>query len=135
MQVREDVMRGLLLGCVVFVAMSLTGFTSRGEAATEAVTFPVELRDTWDPTRPCDRDEVTDSDSRFTVMRDQRLNYEEIEDIVSVELLTTSPMAWRIVTTSNVGPPGLALPSIYVLRDDHLVTTDGSNAHTYLRCK
>lgn len=103
--------------------------------AQEHTTFPVELRSFWEPSLPCDTGEMSDRDSRFEITATQRLNYEEIEDVVSVELLTQSPHTWRIVTTSNVGPPDLQQPRIYVLQVNHLAVSDGQSARLYSRCK
>lgn len=111
----------LLLGCPAF--------------AQEPQSFPEELRSFWEPSLPCDGRETSDRDSRFQITATQRLNYEEIEDVVSTELLTQSPQTWRIVTTSNVGSPDLQQPRIYVLKKDFLAVSDGQSARMYSRCK
>lgn len=104
-------------------------------AARSVASFPVPLQGVWEPYLPCDTGETSDSDSRFEITRSQRLNYEEIEDLVSAELLAESPLTWRIVTTSDVGPPELEQPFIYVLKDDRLAVNDGQSARMYARCK
>lgn len=103
--------------------------------AEEHTTFPVQLRSVWEPSLPCDTGETSDRDRRFEITVMQRLNYEEIEDVVSAELLTQSPFTWRIVTTSNVGPPDLQQPRIYVLQGNLLAVSDGQSARMYSRCK
>lgn len=103
--------------------------------ALEREAFPVELRSVWEPSLPCDTGETSDRDSRFEITATQRLNYEEIEDVVSAELLTQSPHAWRIVTTSNVGSPDLQQPRIYVLQGNLLAVSDGQSARMYSRCR
>ena len=129
-------MQKILVQCAVTLAIGGAAVAAAAHPRPVIATeFPVELRETWDPSAPCTAGEVSDHDARFSITRRQRLNYEEIEDIVSAELLTSSPMTWRIVTTSNVGPPDLALPTIYIMRDDYLATSDGSNARGHLRCR
>lgn len=103
-------------------------------AAASAAVFPAELRGVWEPSRPCDTAALTDRDSRFEITERQRRNYEETEDIRSAQLLTDSPLTWRIVTTSDIGPPDLAQPRIYVLQDDLLAVSDGQSARMYMRC-
>lgn len=103
--------------------------------AGEPPAFPSPLTSVWEPGLPCDTGETSDRDTRFEITATQRLNYEEIEDIVSAELLTESPLTWRIVTTSNVGPPDLQQPFIYVLQGDLLAVSDGQSARMYSRCK
>lgn len=104
-------------------------------AAGAAPEFPRTMRGVWDGALPCDPGETSDRDSRLEITSAQRLNYEEVEDIVSVELLSRSPWAWRIVTTSNVGPEGIEQPFIYVLEGDLLAVNDGQSARMYMRCK
>lgn len=89
----------------------------------------------WEPELPCDPGEASDRDGRFEITGRQRLNYEEIEDLVSADLLTSSPRTWRILTTSNIGPEGLEQPFIYVLEGDLLTVADGRSARMYMRCK
>lgn len=132
----EDVVRipgrAFVHGSVVVFALALSGPVV---AVGSAASFPAPLQGVWEPYLPCDTGETSDSDSRFEITRSQRLNYEEIEDIVSAELLTESPLTWRIVTTSDVGPPELEQPFIYVLKDDRLAVNDGQSARMYARCK
>ena len=89
----------------------------------------------WEPELPCGAAEASDRDARFEITSGQRLGYEEIENLVSEELLTASPRTWRIVTTSNIGPEGLEQPFIYVLEGDLMTVADGQSARTYMRCK
>jgi hypothetical protein len=104
-------------------------------AAGDSDVFPLQLRSVWEPGRPCDSSEASDRDSRFRITERQRLNYEESEDIISTRLLTDSPLTWRIVTTSDVGPADLDQPRIYVLQGDLLAISDGQSARMYMRCK
>lgn len=97
--------------------------------------FPAPMLGVWEPELPCDAAEASDRDARFEITSGQRLGYEEIENLVSEELLTASPRTWRIVTTSNVGPEGLEQPFIYVLEGDLMTVADGQSARTYMRCK
>src|SRR5690606_37870659 len=108
---------------------------SAAVAAEPQVGFPPALQGTWESTSPCDTGETSDRDDRFHISARQRLNYEEIEDAVSVEVLASKPLAWRIVTLSNVGPAGLEQAFIYVLDEDFLVVTDGRNTGAYMRCR
>lgn len=103
--------------------------------AAPSTTFPEALVSIWEPRLPCDTGEISDRDARFEITSTQRLNYEEIEDLVSAEMLTDSPRTWRIVTRSNVGPEDLEQPFIYVLQGDRLAVSDGHSARTYSRCK
>ena len=119
-------------GAALVLALALCG---PAVAAESVLAFPLPLQAVWEPKLPCDTGETSDRDSRFEIAGSQRLNYEEIEDIVSAELLTESPLTWRIVTTSNVGPAELEQPFIYVLKDDRLAVNDGQSARMYTRCK
>ncbi|MEN1956250.1 hypothetical protein [Luteimonas changyuni] len=104
-------------------------------AAAEGTSFPAPMLGVWEPELPCDPGEASDRDGRFEITGRQRLNYEEIEDLVSADLLTSSPRTWRILTTSNIGPEGLEQPFIYVLEGDLLTVADGRSARMYMRCK
>lgn len=96
--------------------------------------FPAPMLGVWEPGLPCDPGETSDRDARFEITSGQRLNYEEVEDLVSAEPLASSPRTWRIVTTSNIGPEGLEQPFIYVLEGDRLTVADGQSARMYRRC-
>lgn len=104
-------------------------------AAGKSAVFPPQLRSFWETSRPCDSSESSDRDSRFRITERQRLNYEESEDLTSAKLLTDSPLTWRIVTTSDVGPANLHQPRIYVLQGDLLAISDGQSARMYMRCR
>lgn len=118
----------LLVSLVVVLACSPA-------IAAPSTTFPEALVSVWEPRLPCDTGETSDRDARFEITSTKRLNYEEIEDLVSAEVLTDSPHTWRIVTRSNVGPPDLEQPFIYVLHGDRLSVSDGNSARTYSRCR
>ena len=116
---------------VVLVAM----LWSAAVSAQPGVGFPHVLHGTWESTLPCDTGETADRDDRFEISASQRLGYEEIEDLVSVEPLADKPLTWRVVTLSNVGPVGLEQAFIYVLDGDSLGVTDAHSAAAYRRCR
>lgn len=108
---------------------------SAAVAAQPGVGFPQVLHGTWQATLPCEAGEMSDRDDRFRISGSQRLGYEEIEDLVSVEPLADEPLTWRIVTVSNVGPVGLEQAFIYVLDGDSLVVTDAHSVAASRRCR
>lgn len=117
------------------LALLLVALCSSAAACAAEPVFPAPMLGFWEPELPCDQGETSDRDGRFEITGRQRLNYEEIEDLVSAELLASSPRTWRILTTSNIGPEGLEQPFIYVLDDNVLTVADGRSARTYMRCK
>lgn len=108
---------------------------SAAVAAQPRVGFPQVLHGTWQATLPCEAGETSDRDDRFEISGSQRLGYEEIEDLVSVEPLADEPLTWRIVTVSNVGPVGLEQAFIYVLDGNSLVVTDARSVAASRRCR
>lgn len=104
-------------------------------AAKEAV-FPAVMRGVWDPSESCNAKETSDRDSRFEITKTARHNYEENQTLRSAELLSSSPHTWRIVTSSDLGPPAAdGRARIYVLEGDFLAVSDGQSARFYIRCK
>ena len=72
------------------------------------------------------------------IQRDLLYGYEEVSKPVRVELISKTPLAWRIESMIDIGPSGIFerdAPDIFVLSGDRLTVVSGNRAEVYKRCK
>ena len=106
-------------------------------AIPDAPRFPAELLGVWDAyPLPCIADGPSDNDTRIQIGPDVLHGYGNNDEVREIARIATSPMAWRVVTISDIAPEEIqGEADIYVLRDDTLTITNGERSDTYIRCQ
>lgn len=112
-----------------------------GPAASDGVGlapgFPPQLFGIWDlGPRPCRLPVNEDSDSPIRIEAGMLHGYEHFDMPVRIEQISDAPTAWRIVSTETyLGSQVTEQVRIFVLADDSLVVTDGTQARQYRKCE
>lgn len=108
-----------------------------GPGTPQGLHFPTEIVGVWDAyPLPCVVDGPSDSDMRIRIAGNMLHGYENNDTVRSIEQVAESPMAWRVVTISDIAPEEIqGEADIYVLRRDTLTITNGERAYTYIRCR
>ena len=123
----------------LFFLLSLLSFAAPLALASQAngqVSFPAQLQGTWNPAPyDCGSAPEAANDMRFAVSDRNRVNYEDIETLVSIVEIPGSPTAWRLTTTSNVVGTAEGQSRVYVLGQKYLFVSDGDRMDQYLQCR
>lgn len=124
-----------LAACLLFLPLSVAMAASPPD--TGSAQFPAEILGVWDAyPLPCVDNGPSDSDTRIQVVKDVLHGYENNDALRSIEQIAEAPLAWRVVTISDIAPVEIqGEADIYVLRGNTLTITNGERAHTYIRCK
>jgi hypothetical protein len=132
----EDVMRfpSQVATSLLFLAPLMA---AAGPGSQRDARFPSEIQGVWDAyPLPCAADVPSDSDARIQIEGDVLHGYENNDALRSIEPIAESPMAWRVVTTSDIAPAEIqGEADIYVLRGNALTITNGERTHTFIRCR
>lgn len=128
-------MRARLLAICLLV--SAPPFGPAAHAVAGQAQFPAEILGVWDAyPLACVDDGPSDSDMRIQVTPRVLHAYENNDTVRSITRISESPMAWRVVTISDIAPEEIqGEADIYVLRGDALTITNGERAYTYRRCR
>lgn len=98
--------------------------------------FPAEIHGLWDlAPAPCVVEPQVESDSRLGIGPDFIRGYEELMEVREVARISDDPPAWRVLTVSDIAPPELQGPALYVLSGDWLTIADSTQARSYVRCR
>lgn len=124
-----------LFAICLLVSASL--FAPAGHAVPGHAQFPAEVRGVWDAyPLTCVDDGPSDSDMRIRITPRVLHAYENNDTVRSITRISESPLAWRVVTISDIAPEEIqGEADIYVLRGDALTITNGERAYTYRRCR
>ena len=118
------------LGCLATSLVVLPSTAESGQAR-----FPRELHGAWDlGPEPCTLPTHRDADSPIRIESTKLVGYEHVETPASATRVSRDPMAWVIVTASDIAP-GVRVADLYVLKQDDLTITDGRNTRHYRRCR
>lgn len=122
--------------CLILALLLFKASPGIASPATLPASFPVQLQGTWNPIPyDCAASPEIENDMRFEVSGRLRMNYEDVETLVSAAELPGSPQAWRLTTTSNVVGTDEGQSRIYVLGQKYLFVTDGDRMDQYLQCR
>lgn len=106
------------------------------DAAEHAREFPQQLLGVWDVAPyPCFVDSRSESDTRIEIRTRTLQGYEDTEELKTIRQISESPMAWRILTLTNIAPAEVQGAQIYIMDKDALTISDGSYAQAYIRCR
>lgn len=119
----------------VLLGPLLGGYAS--VSAGGLAVMPKELLGTWQYGHaPCSASVFGESDTAIRVESSKILGYEHRDTIKTVERISTSPSAWRILRVSDVAPAEVQdQPEIFVRNGERMTITDGVTARTYTLCK
>ncbi|MBJ6985019.1 hypothetical protein [Luteimonas sp. MC1750] len=132
----EDVMR-ICPRLAITLLLSTPLLASAADPAPGQPRFPAEMLGVWDAyPLACVDDGPSDSDMRIQITPAVLHGYENNDTVRSIKPIAESPMAWRVVTISDIAPEEIqGEADIYVLRGDALTITNGERAYTYRRCR
>lgn len=108
-----------------------------GGETPDAPRFPAELQGVWDAyPLPCSAEGASDNDTRIQIAPDVLHGYGNNDALRGIARIATSPMAWRVVTITDIAPEDIqGEADIYVLHHDTLTITNGERSDTYIRCQ
>ncbi|WP_027073126.1 hypothetical protein [Luteimonas sp. J29] len=126
----------LVLGLWVTGVCAQDASASQLPDATESARMPVEVHGFWDlAPEPCVVGPHAESDSRLEIGAYVVRGYEELMEVREVTPVSDVPLAWRVIAISDIAPPHLQGPALYVLSGDSLTIADAGQARTYVRCR
>lgn len=97
--------------------------------------YPDQVLGRWEPgPGPCRLPLDYDSTAGFEVRPQLLQGYEHTNTPKAVQLLSSSPPAWRIESIEEHDGVEDKVTDIFVVDNDHLTVTDGRNTNTYRRC-
>lgn len=98
--------------------------------------LPAEIHGFWDlAPDPCVIEPWIESDSRLEIGADFVRGYEERMEVREAEMVSDVPLAWRVLAVSDIAPPHLQGPALYVLSGDSLTIAYAEQAQSYVRCR
>ena len=126
----------LVLGVWAVNACAQTHGSLQGKDTGLPALLPAEIHGVWDlAPEPCYVDPTVESDSRLQIGADFVRGYEELMEIREVARISDIPLALRVLAVSDIAPPDLQGPAIYVLSGDSLTIADAEQARSYVRCR
>lgn len=122
-------------GILLAAALSMVSCCACATSGHPAVTYPMELRGTWDlGPQSCKLPVNPDADSPIRVETVRLVGYDHQEIPVSIKRVSMDPLAWAVIATSD-NAPGIKTADLYILKGDHLTVSDGESTRQYRRCK
>lgn len=99
--------------------------------------FPDQLRGVWDVApQKCAAAPGAGSDTRIEINAQVLHGYESTDQLKSIEKISSSPDAWRVVTIADIAPAEIqGEADIYTLEGQKLAITNGTSKVAYFRCK
>ena len=126
----------LFLGVWAVNACAQTQGSARSADARPPALLPTALHGFWDlAPEPCVVEPGIESDSRLEIGAGFVRGYEVLMEVREVARISDDPPAWRVVAISEIAPPDLQGPALYVLSGDSLMIADAHQARSYVRCR
>ena len=122
----------MLLGVHVLLLCSCASVS-----ASDRGKMPEELLGIWKyGYAKCSTSAFGEGDSVIKIESTEVIGYENRDVIKSVDRISASPGAWRILRISDIAPADVqGQHEIFVTNGARMTITDGESARVYTRCK